>query len=287
MNHLFIALLIATGISGVSFGQNIPSGLGNVNLRDAQKKPPSDQLPTAQKLTSQQMTNGLTNENASGVPGLNFQGGVAGYVGPPRPSDMASPTAIYPAPGSDMQADQYEAIQEAERRAEEMRLRALQQQQRAVQAQRARPRAQVQDTSRLNAHDLARYCESKGLGVNHNTNSCISMGGLSRGGGSVATWEREPDQPYQNRVQSRFQRIPQDRDMYGGRNQAGSLITACKGLGVNFVTGNCVSNGGEEVNPRNLWPPFAAPLPKPESGELIMRCGALGKTADFVTGRCM
>jgi hypothetical protein len=79
------------------------------------------------------------------------------------------------------------------------------------------------------------------------------------------------------------------QDIYGGRSLAEDLIRACgsKGLVANFVTGNCVSPQGREINPRNLYLPFAAPLPKPDPNELIMRCGAQGRVADFVTGRCM
>lgn len=38
---------------------------------------------------------------------------------------------------------------------------------------------------------------------------------------------------------------------------------------------------------QNLYAPFSSPLPIPNSNELVMRCGALGRGADFVTGRCM
>jgi hypothetical protein len=34
---------------------------------------------------------GLTTETPSGVPGVNYSGGVAGYAGPSRPSDKAEP----------------------------------------------------------------------------------------------------------------------------------------------------------------------------------------------------
>jgi len=49
--------------------------------------------PLAQKLADQKMTQGLTNETSTGVPGLNYQGGVAGYAGPTRSSDNAEPVA--------------------------------------------------------------------------------------------------------------------------------------------------------------------------------------------------
>lgn len=79
------------------------------------------------------------------------------------------------------------------------------------------------------------------------------------------------------------------QDIYGGRSRDDDLINACgsKGLIANFVTGNCVSPQGREINPRNLYQPFTAPLPQPNPDELIMRCGAQGRLADFVTGRCM
>jgi hypothetical protein len=79
------------------------------------------------------------------------------------------------------------------------------------------------------------------------------------------------------------------QDIYGGRSRANDLINACgsKGLMADFVTGNCVSPQGSQINPRNLYQPFAVPLPKPDPNELIMRCGAQGRSADFVTGRCM
>ena len=50
-----------------------------------------EQQPLAQKLADQNMTQGLTTETPSGVPGLNYSGGVAGYAGPSRPSDKAEP----------------------------------------------------------------------------------------------------------------------------------------------------------------------------------------------------
>lgn len=70
----------------------------------------------------------------------------------------------------------------------------------------------------------------------------------------------------------------------GQRNS--QLVFACgaAGMGVDFVTGNCVPPGGGQVNPRNVAPP-SAPLPRSSPGDLIMRCG--GRAVDFVTGRCM
>lgn len=75
---------------------------------------------------------------------------------------------------------QREAAQQAE---------IVRRQQQAIQAQReaaARLQAHQQQQGPLNAHDLARYCASHGLGVDYNTNSCIPTGGFSRGGGGVA-----------------------------------------------------------------------------------------------------
>jgi hypothetical protein len=79
------------------------------------------------------------------------------------------------------------------------------------------------------------------------------------------------------------------QDLFGGRNNPGDLIYACgsKGLAVDFVTGNCVAPRGQQINPQNLYPPFTAPLPKPEPHDLIMLCGVQGRSADVVTGRCM
>ncbi len=75
----------------------------------------------------------------------------------------------------------------------------------------------------------------------------------------------------------------------GRGEKEGALVYACgsKGLSANFVTGNCVLPDGREVNPHNLYPPFMAPLPKPDPNDLVQRCGALGRVPDFVTGRCM
>ncbi len=74
-------------------------------------------------------------------------------------------------------------------------------------------------------------------------------------------------------------------DRRGRRN--GNLAAACgaKGMAADFVTGNCVSPSGRQVNPANLYQPFQSPMPEPSPGELIMRCE--GRAVDFVTGRCM
>lgn len=66
-----------------------------------------------------------------------------------------------------------------------------------------------------------------------------------------------------------------------------NLTFACgsKGMSADFVTGNCISRSGSQVNPLNLYPPFQAPVPKPSNSELILRCQ--GRGVDFVTGRCM
>jgi hypothetical protein len=58
--------------------------------------------------------------------------------------------------------------------------------------------------------------------------------------------------------------VPFGQDSYGGRNRAADLVRACgaKGLGVDFVTGNCVSPQGRQINPHNLYQPFTAPLPQ-------------------------
>jgi len=99
--------------------------------------------------------------------------------------------------------------------------------------------------------------------------------------------QRQTAQALQAEAARQQQGNPQE--IYGGENTSNQLIQACgaKGLGVDFVTGNCVSPRGGQINPQNLYQPFTAPLPQPGSDELIMRCGAQGRVADFVTGRCM
>ncbi len=66
-----------------------------------------------------------------------------------------------------------------------------------------------------------------------------------------------------------------------------NLTFACgsKGMSADFVTGNCISRSGNQVNPLNLHPPFQAPVPRPPNNELILRCQ--GRGVDLVTGRCM
>lgn len=66
------------------------------------------------------------------------------------------------------------------------------------------------------------------------------------------------------------------------------LVFACGsvGMGVNFVTGNCVSSNGRQVNPRNVVSP-AITTPHRSSQDLVSRCGELGKGVDYVTGKCL
>lgn len=70
-------------------------------------------------------------------------------------------------------------------------------------------------------------------------------------------------------------------------NRDNDLVFVCgsAGMGVDFVTGNCVSSRGNQVNPYNLYPPFMAPLPRPSPSDTIMRCR--GRAVDFVTSCCM
>ena len=74
-------------------------------------------------------------------------------------------------------------------------------------------------------------------------------------------------------------------DAVNKRNNDLVFICGSKGMGVDFVTGNCVATSGGQVNPLNLYPPFQAPLPKQSPSDMIMRCQ--GRAVDFVTGRCM
>src|SRR5262245_46257027 len=73
---------------------------------------------------------------------------------------------------------------------------------------------------------------------------------------------------------------------YDSQNQ---LIHACgaKGFAVDFVSGNCVSPQGAQINPHNLYPPHAAPLPMPSPNDLRIRCAAMGRVPNFSTGQCM
>jgi hypothetical protein len=63
---------------------------------------------------------------------------------------------------------------------------AIQAQQQAERAARQQLQQAQQGPLPLGSHDLARYCESLGMGVDYNRNTCVQMGGFSRGGGGVA-----------------------------------------------------------------------------------------------------
>ena len=70
-------------------------------------------------------------------------------------------------------------------------------------------------------------------------------------------------------------------------NDNSDLVFICgsAGMGVDFVTGSCVSSSGSRTSPYNLYHDFQAPLPTPPSpGDAIMRCG--GRGVNFVTGKC-
>lgn len=80
-----------------------------------------------------------------------------------------------------------------------------------------------------------------------------------------------------------MKRSPDSRTI-GERNDQLIFTCGAVGMGVDFVTGNCVTAGGRQINPRNIAPPSPAHSNFSHS-ELIMRCG--GRAVDFVTGRCM
>jgi hypothetical protein len=257
------------------------------------------QRPVAEKLSQDKMTQGLTNQRADGTAGINYQGGVAGYAGRMRDgstigTDVTSPEQLQTNVEANI-ARQKAAIER--QRAELIEQQKRQRIQQYQAAQREAVWAQTQDTSNLNAHDLARLCESKGMGVDHGSNTCIQMGGFSRGGGSIAVWERPRNvEPQNSPAQTSPGGSPTGLSSFGSgpptrsaRSNSGDLLMACaaKGFTADFATGNCVSPQGRQTNPLNLYPPFAAPLPKPEPPDLIMRCGAMARVADFATGRCM
>src|SRR5687767_5814139 len=83
------------------------------------------------------------------------------------------------------------------------------------------------------------------------------------------------------------QNLPNSSGVNPARDKTSQSNVACgaKGLGVDYVTGHCVSGQGRQVNPYNLYPPLAVPLPKPS--DVIMRCGAQGRTTDLVVGPCI
>jgi hypothetical protein len=54
-----------------------------------------------------------------------------------------------------------------------------------MRAQREAAAQQQIDPRTLGAHDLQRFCEVQGLGVDYGKGTCVQMGGYSRGGGGV------------------------------------------------------------------------------------------------------
>jgi hypothetical protein len=228
MNRL-ITLVIVVGISSTSYGQDLPNDSNSTPVRLS-----PDERQLAEKLTSEKMTQGLTS-------GLNFLGGVAGYAGPPRASDIPSQqigTSI--PPGKANADDQPQEIRNSVRQKTADRQKAFVEQQ-DIQAQE---KAQVHEAERQAAIRRAQEAEA----------------------------------------------IRRARETEALRqNNANALIQACraKGLRVDFVTGNCLTSRGRQINPQNLYSPFTAPLAQSNPSELITRCGALGRAADFVTGRCM
>lgn len=264
---IWVATLITCfSLPDLGAGQNDP-GIKQRQSNTSQAQLPKNQRQLADKLSSHQMTQGLSNRRADGTVWLNFEGGVSGYAGPMRDTGSI---------GTDMTSPEQAKInaENTKRQAAIERERALTE--RAAQARRAQREAQanMRATEQQRA-DLARFCESKRMSVDYKSMSCVSDGGTNRRRTSV-TRSGVPQQE-------------NPRDLYGGQNSPGDLISACgaKGFTADFVTGNCISPQGRQSNPHNLYPPFVAPLPKPQPNELIMRCGAMGRAADFATGRCM
>ena len=71
-------------------------------------------------------------------------------------------------------------------------------------------------------------------------------------------------QPYTNNNSGRTN-INNARSMDNGEMNS-QLVFTCgtAGMGVDFVTGNCVSSGGSQVNPYNVAPnPFSLPRQDP------------------------
>jgi hypothetical protein len=84
---------------------------------------------------------GLTTETSTGAPGLNYQGGVAGYAGPTRPSDKAEPAAQTPTPTlnpADIASQQEEIFRKVIEQLTDDRPKAIQEQK--AQSQQKPPR---------------------------------------------------------------------------------------------------------------------------------------------------
>jgi hypothetical protein len=213
-----------------------------------------EQGAAASRDVGQQMTRGLTNQKPDGTPGINYQGGIAGYAGPTRDGNSIG-TDVTSLEQLRANAEAEIARQKAAIERQRAELIEKQNQQRAIQqdeaAKREAARAQAQQ---------ARKAERNQHSFKFDVPAQVSRGGSPAAAGSGGT-----------------------------QQNTGDLIMACgaKGFTADFASGNCVSPQGRQTNPHNLYPPFAAPLPTPQPGDLIMRCGAIGRGVDFVTGRCM
>jgi hypothetical protein len=203
----------------------------------------------------QSMTRGLIQDkaNSGNLTGLTYQGPLAGYEGPTRPSDVPGRFVVPLMPPE--RANTYDPRQAIRHNAQQSDITEQQSQKATIQALRQPPGIQTRQ------QDAAR----RQLEIEH--------------------------QDMQNQQAARQAAVLQAQQAAAARRQQGNqqLIQACgaKGLGVDFVTGNCVSPRGTQINPHNLYQPFTAPLPQPNSNELSIRCGALGRAPDFATGRCM
>ena len=135
MSRLVISFVIAMGISSAALGAEKPQALPD------QISP--EQRPLAQKLTEQQMTQGLTTETPSGAPGLVYQGGVAGYSGPTRESDNRIGTSLQAE--TDRQSATQKAVEDLRKAVVEQKngadvQKALRQSQTAIQVNLTRQR---------------------------------------------------------------------------------------------------------------------------------------------------
>jgi hypothetical protein len=193
-----------------------------------------------------QMTRGLSNQRADGTPGINYQGGVAGYTGAVQDADSIGMDVTPPEQvkaNAEAESARLKADAERERAVAKDRQQAIQRQQAALRAQREAERLQAQQKRTSNLRTMQQ---------------------------APARQQENPRDLYGGQTK------PGDLNMACGS----------KGFGADYVTGNCVSPRGQQTNPQNLYPPFGSPLPKPQPGSLMMRCGAMGRSADFVTGRC-
>jgi hypothetical protein len=118
MKQLLIALTALIGMTAASYAAE-------------------NQAPLAQKLSEQKMTQGLSTDTPSGVPGLVYQGGVAGYSGPARESDKQIGTSLKADP--DRQSATQKAVEDLRKAVEQKNgangQKALRQSQTAIETQ--------------------------------------------------------------------------------------------------------------------------------------------------------